>query len=171
MSDFGTIAVLPKGSRRADIIFVGQSPGEREEIEGEPFVGPAGELLRGCAEDAGIQWKKIYRTNVFRRRLYQKDPDRVQALVRKHSHLTTELDFLHTVSPRPRVVVLLGNEAYYAIFREWGITTARGMHVSKGPFMYVLALHPSYILRKHNPNLRKTLVEDLILARQLAYGR
>lgn len=171
MFDLGNVTVLPKGPRNAPVIFVGQSPGEKEEIALEPFVGPAGGLLQECAEEAGLEWKKIYRTNVFRQRLYQKDPEKVQSLIRRYSHLTSELDFLHTVSPKHRVVVLLGNEAYYAIFRDWGILSARGMHTSKGPYMYVLALHPSFILRRGTPPaLRRWLVEDLTLARQLAGG-
>lgn len=73
---------------------------------------------------------------------------------------------------RAKVFVLFGNEAYYSIFKAWGITSARGMFSRVAGKTFVLALHPSYVLRsRRNPQLRELLVRDIHTAKGLARGR
>ena len=149
MVEGGTRAVLGEGPVGAAIAFVGEQPGDREDIGGRPFVGPAGQLLDRMLAEAGIDRSDTYLTNAVKhfkfvqrgkRRLHQ----RPTAEEVKHYRwwLKTELDLV-----APRLVVALGATAVLALAgKSLPITANRGETTFDNRRGYI-TVHPSYLLR------------------------
>src|SRR5207248_2811536 len=146
-----TQGVMGEGARRARLMLVGEQPGDREDIEGHPFVGPAGGVLDRGLQDSGIARDQVYITNVVKhfrykargkRRIHQK-PDRwhVSACL---PWLRAELD---TVSPE--ALVLLGATAAQALLgSQVRIGRDRGVPLdSELAELVTVTTHPSAILR------------------------
>ncbi|HEX2040279.1 MAG TPA: UdgX family uracil-DNA binding protein [Acidimicrobiales bacterium] len=146
-----TQTVFGEGGEQADVVLVGEQPGDREDREGEPFVGPAGRLLDKGLEQAGIDRDRAYVTNVVKhfkwkpagkRRIHQKpNAEQIGAC---RPWLDAELSLL-----RPKVVVCLGATAAQALLgRGFKVTEQRGRLVEWDREPLVLAtVHPSSILR------------------------
>ena len=153
MVEGGTRAVLGEGPVGAAIAFVGEQPGDREDIGGRPFVGPAGQLLDRMLAEAGIDRSDTYLTNAVKhfkfvqrgkRRLHQ----RPTAGEVKHYRwwLRTELDLV-----APRLVVALGATAVLALAgKSLPITANRGETTFDNRCGYI-TVHPSYLLRIPDP--------------------
>jgi len=146
-----TQVVFGEGPARAEAMFVGEQPGDQEDIAGRPFVGPAGKLFDQALEDAGIDRRKVYVTNVVKhfkwigrgkRRIHQKPNWSEIAACRPW--LDGEL-----AAVEPRVLVCLGATAAQALLgREFRVTRERGKPVDSDLAEHVLAtIHPSAILR------------------------
>ena len=165
----GTQTVFGEGSGGARILFVGEQPGDREDIAGRPFVGPAGKLLDKCMEEAGIARSDAYVTNVVKhfkweprgkKRIHQK-PNSVE-IAACRPWLDAELAVV-----KPRVVVCLGATAAQALLGpSFRVTKSRGAFVPSGLAPYVTAtVHPSSILRAPDEAARRAetraLVRDL----------
>ena len=163
----GTQTVFGEGARSADVMFVGEQPGDREDRDGRPFVGPAGRLLDQALEDAGLDRTQVYVTNVVKhfkwrargkRRIHQKPSWSEIAACRPW--LEAELAVVE-----PRVLVCLGATAAQALLgRQFRVTRERGRPVESDLAEHVLAtVHPSSILR--DPETRELeygeLVKDL----------
>jgi uracil-DNA glycosylase family protein len=163
----GTQTVFGQGSRSAEVMFVGEQPGDQEDLAGKPFVGPAGKLLDEALVDAGIDRKAVYVTNVVKhfkwqargkRRIHQKPNWSEIAACRPW--LEAELDVV-----QPRVLVCLGATAAQALLdRQFRVTRERGQPVESGLAEHVIAtVHPSSILR--DPETREqeyaAFVDDL----------
>ena len=147
----GTQTVFGEGLAAARAIFVGEQPGDSEDKIGRPFVGPAGKLLDRALEEAGIDRKLVYVTNVVKhfkwtargkRRLHEKPNAREIAACRPW--LEAELAVVH-----PEVLVCLGATAAQALLgRQFRVTRDRGKPVDSDLAEHVLAtVHPSSILR------------------------
>jgi DNA polymerase len=147
----GTQTVFGKGSAKAEVMFVGEQPGDREDQAGVPFVGPAGQLFDQALEDAGIDRGTVYVTNAVKhfkwvargkRRIHQKPNAGEVAACRPW--LEAELEVV-----RPRVLVCLGATAAKALLgQEFRVTRERGRPVESDLAEKVLAtVHPSSILR------------------------
>jgi len=125
-----TQTVFGQGNPHARVVFVGEQPGDLEDREGQPFVGPAGNLLRRAVDDAGLDTDDIYVTNVVKhfrfeqrgkRRLHQ-SPDRVH-IVACRPWLVAELAQL-----RPEMLVVLGATAGKALLGpSFRVTRSRGV--------------------------------------------
>src|SRR5579859_2170841 len=169
-----TQAVMGEGPRRAEVMLVGEQPGDREDIEGHPFVGPAGRVLdRGLAE-AGIAREEVYITNVVKhfrykargkRRVHQK-PDRWQVSACL-PWLEAELAVVE-----PEALVLLGATAGQALLGSGlrvGRDRGRPLESDLAPFVTVTT-HPSAILRVREEDERhdamNELVADLVAVRE-----
>ena len=146
-----TQAVFGEGARAADVMLVGEQPGDSEDKEGRPFVGPAGQLLDRALEDSGIDRSATYVTNVVKhfkwqgrgkRRIHQKPNWTEIAACRPW--LDAELEVV-----RPRVLVCLGATAAQALLgRQFRVTQSRGDLVDSPLAEVVTAtVHPSSILR------------------------
>ena len=158
----GARAVLGEGPLGADIAFVGEQPGDQEDIEGRPFVGPAGAMLDRAMREVGIDRSKVYVTNAVKhfkfeqrgkRRLHQ-SPTAGEV---KHYRwwLTRELDFV-----APKLVVALGATAVLALTgKALPVTKVRGPHELGGHKGFI-TVHPSYLLRIPDP-----------AAKEAAYGQ
>jgi uracil-DNA glycosylase family protein len=170
----GTRAVLGEGPVRAAIAFVGEQPGDREDLEGRPFVGPAGQLLDRALSAAGVDRSKSYLTNAVKhfkyeqrgkRRLHQKP---TAGEVRHYRWwLQQELELV-----APRIVVALGATAVLALAgKALPITRNRGATMFDGRAGYI-TVHPSYLLRLPDAEARRdaneAFVADIRTVRALA---
>jgi DNA polymerase len=162
----GTQTVFGEGAAGADVVFVGEQPGDREDIEGRPFVGPAGQLLDRALGDAEIDRSKVYVTNVVKhfkwkpqgkRRIHQKPNWREIAACRPW--LDAEVAVL-----KPRVLVCLGATAAQALLgRDFRVSRQRG-EVVESPLAAkaIATVHPSSILRAEDRELQyREFVRDL----------
>jgi len=147
----GTQTVFGEGSEGAEAMFVGEQPGDQEDKAGKPFVGPAGQLFDQALEEAGIDRRGVYVTNVVKhfkwvargkRRIHQKPNAAEVAACRPW--LEAELEVV-----KPRVLVCLGATAAQALLgREFRVTRERGRPVESDLAENVVAtVHPSSILR------------------------
>ena len=147
----GTQTVFGEGTRNAEVMFVGEQPGDHEDLQGKPFVGPAGKLLDKALEEAGIDRSQVYVTNVVKhfkwtgrgkRRIHQKPNWSEIAACRPW--LEAELDAV-----RPRVLLCLGATAAQALLgREFRVSRQRGVPADSDLAEHVVAtVHPSSILR------------------------
>jgi DNA polymerase len=153
MVEGGTRAVLGEGRVGAPIVFVGEQPGDQEDLQGRPFVGPAGQLLDRAMVEAGIDRIEAYVTNAVKhfkyvqrgkRRLHQK-PSTGEV---KHYRwwLSREIDLVG-----PRVVVALGATAVLALAgKALPVTSNRGPTTFDNRRGYI-TVHPSYLLRLPDP--------------------
>jgi uracil-DNA glycosylase len=174
-----TQTVFGEGTRGAEVMFVGEQPGDQEDIAGKPFVGPAGRILDQALEEAGIDRRQTYVTNVVKhfkweprgkRRIHQKPNWAEMAACRPW--LEAELDVVE-----PEVVVCLGATAAQALIgRDFRVSRQRGELVDSPLARYVLAtVHPSSILRQRDDASREAeyaaFVEDLRVVPPLLNGR
>jgi DNA polymerase len=164
----GTQTVFGEGARRSEVMLVGEQPGDREDVEGRPFVGPAGRLLDEALEEAGIDRGTAYVTNVVKhfkwqprgkRRIHQKPNAGEIAACRPW--LDAELAVV-----QPRALVLLGATAAQALLgRSFRVTQQRGDPVESELAPLVTAtVHPSSILRAQDEDRateRAAFVADL----------
>jgi uracil-DNA glycosylase len=162
----GTQTVFGDGLRRSEIVFVGEQPGDKEDLAGRPFVGPAGRVLDEGLAEAGIDRRLAYVTNAVKhfkwqargkRRIHQKPNWSELAACRPW--LDAELD-----SVKPKVVVALGATAAQSLLgRQFRVTRDRGRPVDSDLAPYVLAtVHPSSILRQSNDEERAAAMADFV---------
>ncbi|MDX6437642.1 MAG: uracil-DNA glycosylase [Gaiellaceae bacterium] len=168
----GTQTVFGEGKKRARLLLVGEQPGDREDLEGRPFVGPAGRLLDECLAEAGIDRKDTYLTNVVKhfkweargkRRIHQKPNWSEISACRPW--VEAELEVV-----KPHVLVCLGATAAQALLgREVRVTRDRGrlLECELAP-VAIATVHPSSILRARDREERQReqalFVDDLRLA-------
>jgi DNA polymerase len=170
-----TQTVFGEGTKQATILIVGEQPGDREDLEGRPFVGPAGRLLDGALAQAGIERGQVYVTNAVKHfnfeprgkfRLHKRPP--AGAIKACMPWLEAELEVV-----KPHVVVLLGATAAQALFgAKFRITRERGRVLAHRLGRVVATMHPSAILRAPDEEARAagrdTLIADLKLAARTA---
>jgi len=159
----GTQTVFGEGLASARAIFLGEQPGDSEDRAGRPFVGPAGKLLDGAIEEAGVDRKLVYVTNVVKhfkwtakgkRRLHEKPNAREIAACRPW--LEAELEVIH-----PEVLVCLGATAAQALFgKSFKVTQMRGEILRHELAEKIMAtVHPSSILRAPDDETRHREME------------
>ena len=161
-----TQTVFGEGSPDAELVFVGEQPGDEEDTKGRPFVGPAGRLFDQALEEAGIDRELAYVTNVVKhfkwqprgkRRIHQKPNAAEIAACRPW--LDAELGLL-----KPKVLVCLGATAAQALLgRQFRVSKDRGVPVESDLAPVVMAtVHPSSVLRSDDRDQEfALLVEDL----------
>jgi uracil-DNA glycosylase len=170
-----TQAVFGEGPADASIVLVGEQPGDREDVEGHPFVGPAGKLLDRALAAANLTRGAVYLTNAVKHfhfemrgkfRLHKRPP--AMAVKACRPWLDAELSVLE-----PRVVVLLGATAAQAILgTAFRVTKDRGKVLSHPIAPAVIAtLHPSAILRAPDEQAREANFEMLVADLKLAAKR
>jgi DNA polymerase len=162
----GTQTVFGEGAESAEIVFVGEQPGDKEDLEGRPFVGPAGRVLDEGLEAAGIDRSLAYVTNAVKhfkwvgrgkRRIHQK-PNAAE-LAACRPWLDAELAVV-----QPKVLVALGATAAQALLgRQFRVTQQRGVPVDSDLAPYVVAtVHPSSILRQETEDDRAAAMKDFV---------
>jgi uracil-DNA glycosylase family protein len=157
--EFATQTVFGEGKRSSKVMLVGEQPGDREDVEGRPFVGPAGRVLDHGLESAGLDRAVVYLTNAVKhfrftrhgkRRLHEK-PNAAQVRACR-PWLQAELAVVH-----PRVLVLLGATAAQSVMgTSFKVTQQRG-RVLESPLgvPVVATVHPSSILRAPDETARQ----------------
>src|SRR5438270_2840323 len=154
-----TQAVLGEGTTKAQLMFVGEQPGDQEDKQGRPFVGPAGRLLDKALEDAGIDRQAVYVTNVVKhfkftpqgKRRIHKKPNAAE-IAACRPWLDTEIALV-----KPRAIVCLGATAAQALLgRQFKVTAHRGEFVTSPLAGLVLAtVHPPALLRAPDDETRR----------------
>ncbi len=139
-----TNTVPGEGDPAAAVMFVGEGPGEQEDLSGRPFVGRAGQLLRTLIrEELGLDPAQVFIANIVKCRPpgnRAPQPDETAACL---PYLRRQV-----AAVRPRVIVTLGNPSTQALLQTTqGITKMRGRPVERGGFLFFPTFHPSYLLR------------------------
>lgn len=171
----GTQTVFGEGKARSELMFVGEQPGDEEDVSGRPFVGPAGRLFDKALEDAGIDRDIAYVTNVVKhfkwtprgkRRIHEKPrASEINACV---PWLAAEIKVV-----KPKILVCLGATAAQALIgKDFRVTQHRGEWIeSEHAAMTIATVHPSSILRAPDPETRarqyEEFVHDLTLVRDV----
>jgi uracil-DNA glycosylase len=168
-----TQVVFGEGRAQASILLVGEQPGDREDQQGKPFVGPAGQLLDKCFQSAGIDRAEVYITNAVKHfkweprgkiRLHKKPNSLEIAACRPW--LEKEIAAVH-----PNIIVCLGATAAQALLgSQFRLTKHRGevFPTEFGPI--TATIHPSAILRMPEPAAREAEVASLVHDLKVAAG-
>jgi uracil-DNA glycosylase family protein len=162
----GTQTVFGEGSADADVVFVGEQPGDQEDLAGRPFVGPAGRVLDEGLAAAGIDRSQVYVTNAVKhfkweprgkRRIHQKPNSAEMTACRPW--LEAELAVV-----KPDVLVCLGATAAQSLLgRQFRVTKMRGVPVESELAPNVVAtVHPSSILRAPDEGARQEAMRDFV---------
>jgi uracil-DNA glycosylase len=162
----GTQTVFGEGPARADVMLVGEQPGDQEDKQGRPFVGPAGRVLDEALELAGIERRRAYLTNAVkhfkweprgRRRIHAKPTWSEQMACKPW--LEAELAVV-----RPRVLVCLGATAAQSLVgKQFRVTKERGLWLESDLAEYVTAtIHPSAVLRQRDTESRHRELDGLV---------
>lgn len=165
----GTQTVFGEGKRRASALFVGEQPGNEEDLTGKPFVGPAGRIFDSALEEAGINRQQTYVTNVVKhfkweprgKRRIHKKPN-AQEINACRPWLEAEIAVV-----KPQVIVALGATAAQALLgAQFRVTKHRGEFLESTLAPYIMAtVHPSSILRAPDDETRRLeyrrFVDDL----------
>lgn len=138
-----THVVVGGGNRRAEVLFIGEGPGEQEDLRGEPFVGRAGQLLDKMLAAIGLDRSKIYIANIVKCRPPQNRdplPEEQEACI---GWLREQTRFLS-----PKIIVCLGRIAGMRIIKpDLKITKEHGIWFEKGGILMMATLHPAALLR------------------------
>lgn len=163
-----TQTVFGEGPAAAKVMLVGEQPGDQEDLQGHPFVGPAGRILQEALTAAGIDRAEVYVTNVVKhfkwapaprgkRRIHKKP--RYSEINACHPWLDAELEIV-----KPEVLVCLGATAAQALLgRKFSVLRERGKAVPSGLAPIVVAtVHPSSILRAPDSDARHAQMQDFV---------
>ncbi len=138
-----THLVFGTGNPQARLMFIGEAPGEEEDLQGEPFVGPAGQLLNRLLERLGLSRQEVYITNVAKCRPPQnRNPD-AEEIAACHPFLVQQIQAI-----RPQVIVTLGAVATHALLDSKApLNRLRGRWQQWQGIPVMPTFHPSYLLR------------------------
>jgi uracil-DNA glycosylase family protein len=165
----GTQTVFGEGRRRAKVMLIGEQPGNEEDLQGKPFVGPAGRLLDEALERAGIDRRQTYVTNIVK---HFKWEARGKRRIHKKPN-STEIEACRPwleaeiATVKPRIIVCLGATAAQALLgKQFRVTRQRGEFIPSMLAPFVIAtVHPSSILRAPDERTRhqemRRFIEDL----------
>lgn len=151
-----TNLVFGDGNREADIMFVGEGPGEQEDLQGIPFVGPAGKLLDDMLSIIDLDRTSCYIANVVKcRPPRNRDPEAEEQDACFH-FLREQIELVH-----PKIIVCLGRIAAMRLIRpDFRITREHGMWFQGGEVWLTAIYHPSALLR--DPSKRPETFDDLL---------
>jgi DNA polymerase len=153
--------VFGVGNPNADLMFVGEAPGADEDVQGEPFVGRAGQLLTKIIEAIELKREDVYIANVIKCRPpgnRNPEPDEVEQC---EPFLFRQIDVI-----KPRVIVALGKFAAQCLLKtDAPITRIRGREFTYRDAVLIPTYHPAYLLR--NPSAKREVWEDMKKVRAL----
>jgi len=156
--------VFGVGNPAADLMFVGEAPGADEDVQGEPFVGRAGQLLTKIIEAIGLRREDVYIANLIKCRPpgnRNPEPDEVEQC---EPFLFRQIDTI-----KPKVIVALGKFAAQSLLRTTDpITRLRGREYKYRDAILIPTYHPAYLLR--TPSAKREVWEDMKRARAILKG-
>jgi uracil-DNA glycosylase family 4 len=159
-----TQVVFGVGNPNADLMFVGEAPGADEDVQGEPFVGRAGQLLTKIIEAIGLRREDVYIANVIKCRPpgnRNPEPDEVDQC---EPFLFRQIDTV-----KPKVIVALGKFAAQCLLRTNDpITRIRGREFKYRDAILIPTYHPAYLLR--TPSAKREVWEDMKRVRAILHG-
>lgn len=141
--------VIGTGSKQTDLMFIGEGPGEEEDIQGIPFVGKAGKLMDMAFQAIGINRDEVYIANIVKCRPPKNrnpEDDEAEACL---NYLRNQVILI-----KPKIIVLLGSVALKNILgKEYGITNSRGKWIEKNGILYMPTFHPAALLRDNSKKI------------------
>ncbi len=150
-----TNVVLGEGNLDADIMFIGEAPGQEEDKKGRPFVGRAGQLLTKCIEKAGYKREDVYIANINKCRPPNNRTPTLQEQQACVPYLLRQIEIIN-----PKVLCLLGSTAYTGLFqKDVKITKERGKILEFNGRKVYITYHPAYVLR--NPKEEEVFCNDI----------
>lgn len=152
--------VIGVGPRTADIMFIGEGPGEQEDLKGEPFVGPAGLLLDDMLSIIDLNRSNCYITNVVKcRPPHNRDPEESEQDACGF-YLESQISLVE-----PKIIVCLGRVAAKRIINpDYRITREHGTWIERNNVWITAMYHPSALLRE--PSKRPEVFDDLLILRE-----
>jgi uracil-DNA glycosylase family 4 len=153
--------VFGEGSEKAELLFIGEAPGEEEDRQGRPFVGRAGKLLDQMIDRIGMKRPEVFICNVLKcRPPHNRDPEAAEAESCK-PYLLAQIDLIG-----PRVICTLGKHAYNTLLGvDERITRVRGRLVDYKGITLLPTYHPSFLLR--NQSAIRDAYEDMEKLKEL----
>jgi DNA polymerase len=153
--------VFGEGNIKAQLVFVGEAPGEDEDIQGRPFVGRAGKLLDQMIDEAGMKREDVFICNVLKCRPPDNRDPLPEEIEACKGYLFSQLEII-----KPRVICTLGRHAYNTLLGvDARITKVRGILTEYKGIPLVPTYHPSFLLR--NPDRIREAWEDMAKLNQL----
>ena len=151
-------AVPGEGNFGAELMFVGEAPGHDEDIQGQPFVGRAGQLLTKIINAMQFKREDVYITNVIKCRPPDNRTPHKDEIEKCQSYLLEQLEMI-----KPRIIVTLGKVATdFFVRSKLGMTALRGNFYEFGGIQVMPTFHPSYIIRNEgNRKIKKMVWEDM----------
>ncbi len=151
-----TKIVFGEGSPTAELMFIGEGPGEDEDLSGRPFLGKAGELLDKIIEAMGFKRADVYLANVVKCRTPDSRAPEPTEVAECEKFLLRQIEVV-----RPRIIVALGGTALKLLLRDEEAKTSllRGTFLDYRGARLMPTFHPSYLLR--NPEAKKEVWEDM----------
>jgi uracil-DNA glycosylase family protein len=170
---YATQAVFGEGPRDADIVFVGEQPGDREDVAGHPFVGPAGQVFDRALQAAGIDRSKVYVTNIVKHFKWKRTAASGRAPGKRRLHDKPNTYEVTACKPwleeeirnvKPKRVVCLGSTAAQRLLgKQFRVTRERGQFFESELAPLITAtVHPSSILRATDDASRQQEMADFI---------
>ena len=154
-------AVPGEGSTTAKVMFVGEAPGEQEDIQGRPFVGSAGKLLTELLASVNLRREDVYITNIAKCRPPNNRPPRKDEAAACRPYLDRQI-----VSLQPKVICPMGNSAIHALMDSDGsVTELHGIPFEVGTITYFPMYHPAAAL--YTFSLRNIMLDDFKKLRAL----
>lgn len=165
LRDGATQLVMGEGNPDADIVFIGEAPGKKEDEQGKPFVGASGRFLNEMLGSAGLERRDVYITNIVK---YRPPNNRDPSEAEKRDfwpYLMRQLDIID-----PKVVITLGRHSMECFIPGVTISAQHGQanKVRHGDhsFLVIPLYHPAAAL--YNGSMRQTLIDDFLAAKALA---
>lgn len=157
--------VMGDGNPNADIVFIGEAPGKKEDEQGLPFVGASGHFLNEMLEAAGLVRSDVYITNIVK---YRPPNNRDPKPAEKAAFMPYLFEQLQII--RPKVIITLGQHSMECFIPGIKISDQHGQAVKvkleDTEFLVIPLYHPAAAL--YNGSLRQTLIDDFVNAKQLA---
>jgi uracil-DNA glycosylase len=154
-------AVPGEGSESTKVMFVGEAPGEQEDLQGRPFVGAAGKLLTDLLNSVDLRREDVYITNTVKCRPPNNRPPRKDESAACRAYLDRQVTFIH-----PSVICPMGNSAIHALLdSDKSVTAVHGIPFEIQSVTYFPMYHPAAALYMNS--LRKVMEEDFRKLRAL----
>ncbi len=158
-------AVPGEGPTDAEIVFVGEGPGEKEDQEGRPFVGAAGKLLTELLESIGLKRSDVFITNIVKCRPPNNRPPRQAEIDACNPYLKLQLELID-----PKIVCPLGTPAMKTVMGPgYSATQVHGKAFRNGRMIILPMYHPAAAL--YDPGLKDQLLEDFRILKDLLEGK
>lgn len=155
LSSTRTNCVFGTGSKNAYVLFVGEAPGEKEDLSGIPFVGAAGKLLDKFLYAVGIDRERVYIANILKCRPPQNRDPRPEEEDACIDYLREQVKLIN-----PKVIVCLGRiSAMKLIKPDFKITKEHGEWFKKGDYLMTAVYHPAALLR--DPRKKEDMLSDM----------
>lgn len=144
------------GNPDADIVFIGEAPGAKEDEQGVPFVGAAGKFLAEMLDGIGLKREDVFITNIVKYRPPNNRDPKPEEIQASMPYLMAQLKVIE-----PKLVITLGRHSMNVFFPELVISQAHGKPVRRSGHVFLPLFHPAAAL--YNGGLRQTLIDDFAL--------